>query len=233
MRGLYLQVNGMWPAGIVLAMPRILIADSYPVVRTGLQHVLGRDIKEIVWGEAENAQQTLLRLQQQAWDLLILDLGMPGRSGLDLLSDIKALQSGLPVLILSAYPEELYGKRALRAGASGYVGKDSSAAELVKAAQKLLSGGRYISPSLAECLVMSVTGEHNGPPHNILSDRELEVMRLIGVGKTVSQIAGVLNLSVTTVSTYRTHILEKMGLATTAEIMHYALTSGLVPYTSR
>lgn len=209
-------------------MARILIADNHPIVRAGAKAILSRDIKDVVWGEAESSQQTLAHVQQGQWDLLILDVSMPGRSGLSLLQDIKGWQPKLPVLVFSIYAEQLYGKRALQAGASGYLTKDSATDELLKAARKLLDGGRYVSPSLAEWLATDLGGHAEGPPHEILSDRELEVLRMVGEGKTVSRIASSLNLSVTTVSTYRARILEKMGMTTTAEMMRYALTNNLV-----
>ena len=209
-------------------MPRILIVDDHAIVRAGVKAILEREIKDGLWGEAGDAQQTLLLLRQQKWHLLILDAGMPGRSGLDLLRDIKPLAPKLPVLLLSMYVDPYIGKRALQAGASGYITKDSAPDELVRAARKLLAGGRYISSGLAEWLATDLSGETSDAPHDALSDRELEVMRLMGEGKTISLIASALNLSVTTVSTYRGRILEKMGMTTSAEIMRYALVNWLV-----
>jgi DNA-binding NarL/FixJ family response regulator len=157
------------------------------------------------------------------WDLVILDVSMSGRSGVDFLADLKRIRPKLPVVVLSMHPEDQYGKRVLKAGASGYMNKDSAPEELIKAIRKVLAGGRYVSPALAEVLAMDLGAGGDQPLHARLSDRELEVLRLVGSGKSVSEIAEVLHLSVTTVSTYRARILEKMHLRTTAELMNYAL----------
>jgi DNA-binding NarL/FixJ family response regulator len=153
---------------------------------------------------------------------------MPGRSGLDVLKDIKAVRPKLPVLVLSMHPEDQYGKRVLKAGASGYMRKESAPDELLKAIRKVLAGGRYVSPALAEKLAVDLSDDVGRPSHETLSDREFEVLRMIASGKTVGHIAEELHLSVTTVSTYRARILEKMDLNTTAELMHYALRNHLV-----
>jgi len=207
---------------------RILIADDHAVLRSGLKEILMRDLDGVTWGEAENGQQVLDQVQSHDWDLLILDISMPGRGGLDVLSDLKGLRPKLPVLVLSMYPEDQYGRRVLKAGASGYLNKDSAPEELIKAVRKLLSGGRYVSPALAETLASDLSHDTGRPPHESLSDREFEVLRRIASGKTVGQIAEALHLSVATVSTYRARILEKMSLSTTAELMHYALRNHLV-----
>jgi DNA-binding NarL/FixJ family response regulator len=158
----------------------------------------------------------------------MLDITMPGRSGLDILKDIKAVRPKLPVLVLSMHPEDQYGKRVLKAGASGYMRKESAPDELIKAIRKVLAGGRYVSPALAEKLAVDLSDDVGWPSHETLSDREFEVLRMIASGKTVGHIAEELHLSVTTVSTYRARILEKMDLNTTAELMHYALRNHLV-----
>jgi DNA-binding NarL/FixJ family response regulator len=181
-----------------------------------------------VCGEAKDAQQVLARVQSDHWDLVILDLSMPGRSGLDVLRDIKGMRPKLPILVLSMHPEDQYGKRILKAGASGYMNKESAPEELIKAIRKVLAGGRYVSPSLAEELVLDLNEDVTRPVHETLSDREFEVLRMIASGKTVTQIAEDLHLSVATVSTYRARILEKMKMTTTAQIMHYALSNHLV-----
>ena len=209
-------------------MIRVLIADDHAILRRGLIDILTRELKDAVCGEAENAQQTLAHVQAHRWDLVILDVSMPGRSGIDVLADLKAVRPKLPVLVLSMHPENQYGKRVLAAGASGYMNKDSAPEELIKAIRKVLAGGRYVSPAMAEVLALDLGRRADQPPHERLSDRELEVLRLIGSGKTVSQIAEVLHLSVTTVSTYRARILEKMSMTTTAELMNYALRNQLV-----
>jgi len=204
-------------------MMRILIADDHAILRRGLIEILKRELEGTVCGEAENAEQTLAQVQGHDWDLVILDVTMPGRSGIDVLADLKRLRPKLPVLILSMHPEDQYGKRVLKAGASGYLNKDSAPEELIKAVRKVLAGGRYVSPALAEVLALDLGRQADQPLHDRLSDRELEILRLIGSGKTISQIAEVLHLSVSTVSTYRGRISEKMNLTTTAELMSYAL----------
>jgi two-component system invasion response regulator UvrY len=207
---------------------RILIADDHAILRRGLKEILMRELEGVTWGEAENGEQVLDQIQSRDWDLLILDITMPGRGGLDVLKNLKALRPRLPVLVLSMHPEDQYGKRVLKAGASGYMNKESAPEELIKAVRKLLGGGRYVSPALAETLASDLSQDTGRPAHESLSDREFEVLRKIASGKTVGQIAEELHLSVTTVSTYRARILEKMNMSTTAELMHYALRNHLV-----
>jgi DNA-binding NarL/FixJ family response regulator len=209
-------------------MMRVLIADDHPILRRGLAEILMRELKGAVCGEAENAQQVLAQVQSHAWDLVILDISMPGRSGVEVLGDLKRLCPKLPVLVLSMYPEDQYGRRLLKAGASGYMNKDSAPEELIKAIRKVLAGGRYVSPTLAERLALELGESRELPLHETLSDREFEVLRMIGLGRTITQIAEVLHLSVTTVSTYRARILNKMNMTTSAELMHYALVNHLV-----
>ena len=207
---------------------RVLIADDHGILRRGLREILMRELEGVVCGEAENAQQVLAQVQNQNWDLAIVDITMPGRSGLDVLRDLQRVQPGLPVLVLSMHPEDQYGKRVLKAGASGYMNKESAPEELIKAIRKVLAGGRYVSPTLAEKLAVEWGTNAGRPLHDNLSDREFEVLRMIALGKTVSQIAAELHLSTTTVSTYRARILEKMNMTTTAELMRYALRNDLV-----
>jgi two-component system invasion response regulator UvrY len=207
---------------------RILIADDHAILRRGLKEILARELEGAVCGEAENAQQVLAQVQSQEWDLVILDITLPGRSGLDALRDLKAMRPKLPVLVLSMHPEDQYGKRVLKAGASGYMNKESAPEELIKALRKVLAGGRYVSPALAEKLAFDLNEDTGRSTHEALSDREFEVLRMIASGRTVSQIAEELHLSVPTVSTYRARILEKMNMTTTAELMHYALRNHLV-----
>jgi len=208
-------------------MIRILIADDHAILRRGLKEILVRELADVVSGEAENAQQVLTQVRSRAWDLVILDVTMPGRSGLDVLRDVKREYPKLPVLVLSMHPEDQYGKRVFKAGASGYMNKESAPEELLKAIRLVLAGGRYVSPSLAEKLASDLSGDGEQHLHERLSDREIEVLRMIGAGKTISQIADELGLSVTTVSTYRARLLEKMGLTTNAELMRYALNNRL------
>jgi DNA-binding NarL/FixJ family response regulator len=193
-----------------------------------LKEILVRELEDIACGEAEDAQEALARAQSDVWDLLILDISMPGRSGLDLLSDLKALRPKLPVLVLSMHSEAQYGKRILRAGAAGFMNKASAPEELIKAVQKVLAGGRYVSPELAERLALQLNDEVQRDIPETLSHREFEVLRMIALGKTTGQIAEELHLSVSTVSTYRARILEKMEMTTTAELMRYALSNHVV-----
>jgi two-component system, NarL family, invasion response regulator UvrY len=207
---------------------RVLIADDHAILRRGLREILMRELEGVVCGEAENVEQFLAQVQNQNWDLAIVDITMPGRSGLDVLRDLQGVKPGLPVLVLSMHPEDQYGKRVLKAGASGYMNKESAPEELIKAIRKVLAGGRYVSPALAEKLAVEWGTNGVRPLHESLSDREFEVLRMIALGKTISQIAAELHLSATTISTYRARILEKMNMTTTAEIMRYALRNGVV-----
>jgi DNA-binding NarL/FixJ family response regulator len=209
-------------------MISVLIADDHAILRRGLKEILQHELDGVIVGEAENGQQALDLVQSSDWNLLILDIAMPGRGGLDVLGNLKALRPRLPVLVLSMYPEDQFGKRVLKAGASGYMNKQSAPDELITAVRRILGGGRYVSPSLAEALASDLSQDTGRPAHESLSDREFEVLRRIASGKTVSQIADELHLSVPTVSTYRARILEKMGMSTTAELMHYALRNNLV-----
>jgi two-component system invasion response regulator UvrY len=209
-------------------MIRVLIADDHAILRRGLIEILTGEVKHIICAEAENAQQTLAQAQRDHWDLVILDVSMPGRSGIDVLADLKRTWPKLPVLVLSMHAEDQYGKRVLKAGAAGYMNKDSAPEELVKAVRKVLAGGKYVSPALAEVLALDLGRGADQPLHDRLSVRELEVLRMIASGKTISEIAEVLHLGVTTVSTYRARILEKMDMKTSAELMHYALRKRLV-----
>jgi two-component system invasion response regulator UvrY len=208
-------------------MFRILIADDHAIVRRGLVEILARELDGVECGEAENAQQLLAQAQAHAWDLVVLDISMPGRSGMDVLADLKLLRPTLPVLILSMLPETQYGKRLLKAGAAGYMHKGSAPEELIKGVRKLLAGGRYVSSALAEKLALDLDDDRVRPLHETLSNREFEVLRKIGSGRTVTQIAEELHVSDKTVSTYRARILEKMNMNTNAELMHYAMQNHL------
>ena len=209
-------------------MIRVLIADDHAILRSGLKEILTRELPGVICGEAENARDVIDQVERESWDLVLLDVTMPGPSGIEVLRDLQRLQPKLPVLVLSMHPENQYGRRVLKAGAAGYMNKDVAADELIKAIRKVLSGGRYVSATLAERLAIELRDASGRPPHELLSDREFEVLRLIAAGKTVSEIAETLHLSVTTVSTYRSRILEKMELSTTAELMHYGLRNRLV-----
>jgi two-component system invasion response regulator UvrY len=209
-------------------MIQILIVDDHAILRRGLQEILEREFRDVSIGGAGTAEEALTQLDSENWDLVILDITMPGRSGVDVLRTLKAWRPKLPVLVLSMHPEDQYGKRVLKAGASGYMNKESAPEELIKAVRKLLSGGRYVSPTLAETLAVDLGRDDERPAHERLSDREFEVLRKMASGKTIGQIARELHLSVPTVSTYRARILEKMGLSNTAELIRYALNHRLV-----
>ncbi|MGD0299069.1 MAG: response regulator transcription factor [Bryobacteraceae bacterium] len=209
-------------------MIRVLLADDHAIVRGGLKEILIRHMESVECGEAENAEQVLVQIRAHPWDLLILDITMPGRSGLDILADIRLLRPELAVLVLSMLPEDQFGKRVLQAGAGGYLKKESAPEELIQAIRKVLSGGRYVSPALAEKLVLDLDDDANRPIHEGLSGREFEILVMLGSGKTVGQIAEEIHLSVTTVSTYRARILEKMKMSTNAELMRYAFRNHLV-----
>ena len=208
-------------------MIRILIADDHAILRRGLKEILVRELKGAVCEEAQNAQEALSLVRSHDWDLVILDVTMPGRSGVDVVGEMKEIRPKIPVLVLSMHPEDQYAKRVLKAGASGYMNKESAPEELMKAIRIVLAGRRYVSPALAEKLALDLSADSVQPLHERLSDRELEVLRMIGLGKTISQIAGELHLSTPTVSTYRARILEKMNMTTTSELMHYALSQQL------
>ncbi len=207
---------------------RVLIADDHPLIRRGLRDILGQDTGMQVTAEAANAAEALQAVRRGGVDVVLMDITMPGRSGVDGLKDIKSEFPSIPVLMLSIHPEDQYALRVLKAGASGYLTKESAPEELVSAIQKVVSGGRYVSPSLAERLAAEIGGGGGRPAHELLSDREYEVLCQIGRGKSVSQIAGEMSLSVKTVSTYRARILEKLGLEHTADLIRYAIEKGLV-----
>jgi DNA-binding NarL/FixJ family response regulator len=209
-------------------MIRVLIVDNHAVVRRGLKEILERGLDGSVCDEAEDAGHAIAKVRGQDWDLVILDINMPGRSGLDVLSDIRQERQELPVLIFSMHPEDQYAKRVFKAGARGFMNKESPPEELIKAIQRILSGGRYVSPALAERLARDLCEGSWRPVHETLSDREFEVLRMIAYGKTVSLIAEELHLSVATVSTYRARILEKMEMSNTAELIRYAFNNHLV-----
>jgi DNA-binding NarL/FixJ family response regulator len=209
-------------------MIRILIVDDHAILRRGLRALLSDAFHEAEFGEASNAEQALEQLGEKGWDVALLDITLPGKSGLDLLKEFKAARPRLPVLVLSVHPEDQFAVRALRAGAEGYMTKESAPEELVQAIRKILAGGRYVSPTLAEELALGLTKDFARTPHETLSDREYEVMCRIASGRTVTEIAGDLSLSVKTISTYRARILEKLGVKNSAEITRYAIRNGLV-----
>ena len=209
-------------------MIKILITDDHAIVREGLKQILSETSDMVVSGEAANGQQCLDLVRKNDLDLVLLDIAMPGRGGMDILKELKNEKPKLPVLILSMYPEEQYAVRALKAGASGYLTKESAPDELIAAIRKVSQGGKYVSSSLAEKLAVYLEIDTEKPVHEILSDREYQVMLMIASGKTVKEIADELSLSVKTISTHRTRLLNKTGFKNNAEITHYAIKNALV-----
>lgn len=209
-------------------MTKVLIADDHAIVRRGLKEILTRALDTVVCGEAKDAQEILLQVQSRTWEILLLDVGLPGRSGIDVLPEIYQMDPQVRVLVLSTYPEDQYGKRVLKAGAWGYMSKESAPEELIRAIQMLLAGKRYVSAALAERLAKDLHERGEVPAYETLSGRELEILRMIASGKTVGHIAEELHLAVTTVSTYRARILEKTRNTTTGELIRYALQNRLV-----
>lgn len=209
-------------------MKKILIIDDHEVLREGVKRVFDKQPGTVVFGEAGTVQEALQLIREQDWDIAVLDISLGDRSGLEVLKELKQIRPRLPVLILSMHSEEQFARRAFKAGASGYITKDSPRAELVKAVNKVMSGGRYLSAAFVENFIFDLNTTSGGAPHEVLSDREFEVLRLIASGKTVSEIAGILSLSESTISTYRGRILEKMGMKTNAELTHYAIHHKLV-----
>jgi two-component system invasion response regulator UvrY len=219
---LYHAVNGY------LFMIKIIIADDHAIVREGLKQILYETKDLSVTDEAKNGGELLERLRNRKFDIVVLDISMPGINGLDTLKQIKSLSPGLPVLVLSMHPEEQYAIRALKAGAEGYLTKESASDELIIAIRRIASGRKYISPTLAEKLAIDLDVSRAMPLYETLSDREYQVLCAIASGRTVKEIADELALSVKTVSTYRTRILDKMHMENNAQLTHYAIQNGLV-----
>jgi two-component system invasion response regulator UvrY len=211
-------------------MIKILIADDHAIVRRGLAQIVSEEPDMVVAGEAQNEEEVLSLLNNGEWDVVILDITMPGHSGLEVLRGLKQMRPTLPVLILSMHPEDQFAVRALKAGAAGYMTKEAAPDELVKAIRKVLEGGKYVSSTLAEKLVRGLAPPAERMPLEALSEREYQVMKMIASGWTVSTIAEELKLSVKTVSTYRARILAKMRLRSNAELTHYAIQNGLVSW---
>ena len=209
-------------------MIRILIADDHALVREGLKQIVAETPDMVVAGEAASGQQALDLSLKNDWDVVLLDIGMPGRGGIEVLKQLKSEKPNLPVLVLSVYPEDQYAVRALRAGASGYVTKESAPKELIAAVRKVAQGGKYVSPSLAERLASDLGADAERPIHERLSDREYQVVLMLAAGKTVKEIAAELSLSVKTISTNRTRALNKTGLKNNAEIARYVAKHGLI-----
>lgn len=209
-------------------MQKILIVDDHALIRAGLKQVLENGLGRLGIGEAQSATEAITLVQKQAWDLAIVDITLPGRSGLDLLVEFQHLQPQMPVLMLSALSEDEFATRVLRAGAAGFIHKESSAEELVGAVRKVLSGGKYVSAHFAEKLAMNLGHAPSETPHEKLSDREFQVLTMLARGETLTNIGRSLSLSIKTISTYRARILQKMQLTNNAELTRYALKHGLV-----
>jgi two-component system, NarL family, invasion response regulator UvrY len=209
-------------------MLRVLIADDHAITREGLKRILTDYPEAVHVGNAANAAQTLSMVRKNDWDLVLLDISLPDKSGLEVLKSIKKDRPALPVLVLSMYPVDQYALRVLKAGGSGYLTKESAPEQLLAAVRKVSEGGRFITPELAEHMAKELAGGTPTLPHESLSDREFEVLRLIASGRTPTEIAGHLSLSVKTISTYRTRLLHKMGMRHNAELTHYAISNRLV-----
>jgi two-component system invasion response regulator UvrY len=207
---------------------KILIADDHAIVRKGLKETLEDELGQMIFGEASNGREVLEQVRREKWDLVLLDIGMEGRSGLEALEEIRKACPRLPVVIISMYSETEFGVRALKLGAAGYLSKQSAADELVNAVKRVLAGGRYITSALAESLAVQLQGESQKPLHESLSNREIQVMRMIALGKSLKEIADELSISVKTVGTYHTRLLSKMDMRSDVELTRYALLNKLV-----
>jgi DNA-binding NarL/FixJ family response regulator len=208
-------------------MTRILLVEDHPVVRHGIKQVLSGAFHPALVGEAANAEEGMSEVRGTEWDVMVLDLSLPGASGIDLLKDLRRERPALPVLILSMHPPDQFARRAMTAGASGYLTKDSTPTELVKAVGEVIAGRCYLNSAVIEELALGEM-DLSQRPHEVLSDREYQILRMLASGLTVSQISMRLALSVKTISTYRARVLDKMGMKTTAELMHYGIQQGLV-----
>lgn len=209
-------------------MIKILVVDDHTIVREGLKQILAESPGMVVAGEASSGQEVLQKIRQQTFDLIVMDISLPDRNGLEILEQVKIISPKMPVLILSMHAEEQYATRAFKAGASGYLTKESASEQLISAIQKVAQGGKYVSPGLAEKLVFELVKDSQKPLHEILSDRELQVLCLLASGNTLTEISQTLCLSVKTVSTHRARILEKMGMRNNAELIRYAIQNRLV-----
>ena len=209
-------------------MIRILVADDHPIVRQGLKQIIADSPGMVVAAEAADGQEVLNQVWKNEFDVVLLDISMPVRNGLDILKQLRSQKPGLAILLLSVHPEEQYALRALKAGAAGYVTKDRAPEELISAIRAVASGKKYISPSLVQTLASTAGVAAKGPLHQLLSDREYSVLRLIALGRTKIRIAEELSVSPKTVSTYRSRLLKKMGLKTDAEIVRYAIENRLL-----
>ncbi len=209
-------------------MTRILVVDDHELLRHGLRSILAGSFPDVELREAATARDALAILEKDRCDIALLDINLPGRNGLELLQDLRNVYPNLPVVILSAFPEKIYALRAFKLGAAAYVSKQSASTELLWAMRKALTGGRYVTSSLAESMAAVFAGETPEAPHETLSNRELQVLRMVAMGKTLKEIAAELSLSEKTIGTYRTRISQKLGLATNVELARYAERHKLV-----
>ncbi len=208
-------------------MIRVLVADDHKIFRAGIKRLIEESPDIVVAGEACDGFDAIARLREQKWDVVLLDINMPHKSGLEIVRQMKQEQPRLPILILSMYPEEQYAVRALKAGAAGYLTKDSESEELIAAIRKVAAGGRYATAGLLEKLLFELDGDRDAPRHHALSAREFQIFEQIIQGKSLTDIAEAMAISVKTVSTYRTRVLEKMNMGNNAELIHYAIQHGL------
>ena len=209
-------------------MIRILIADDHTIVRDGLKQMLSEEDGFVVAGEAANGLEALKQLREHAFDVLLMDMSMPGRSGIELIKQVKSEHPKLAILVLSMHKEKQYAVRALKAGARGYLTKESASEQLVSAIRKVAGGGVFISDAVAERLALELGGNHDAAPHALLSDREYQIFTMIVLGVPIGGIADDLSLSVKTVSTHKTRILQKMKMTSSAELIHYSIRHQLV-----
>ncbi|MEO7166707.1 MAG: response regulator transcription factor [Spartobacteria bacterium] len=207
---------------------KFLLADDHAVVRRGLRELLAEEFPRAIFGEAGTAQETLEQCWQEPWDLIVLDITMPGRTGLEILQDLRTAQPKTPILVQSMHAEDHFAMRVLKNGAAGYITKETLPAELLLAVHKVLAGGRYVSQSLAEKLASFFATDTNRPIHEILSDREFQVLRMIAEGRATKEIAAELSLSIKTISTYRARLLQKLNVRSNSELVQYAMREGLI-----
>ncbi len=209
-------------------MLKVLLVDDHELIRAGLKHLLEAGLGKMITGEARNADEAIALATQHSWDIAITDITLPGRSGLDLLKELRELCPKMPVLVISVLSEDEIAMRVLKSGAAGFVHKETSGENLVDATRKVLAGGKYVSPALAEKLALNMTVPSTEEPHKKLSDREYLVMTMLAAGKTLTEIGRILSLSIKTISTYRSRILQKMRLENNSDLTRYALKHGLV-----
>ena len=216
------------PSGTASTTLRILLVDDHTIVRDGLKQILAKQFPQALFGEGRNARDALTAIDRDRWDVILLDITMPGQSGLDVLKQIKSVQPETKVLVLTMHPEDQYAVRVLKAGASGYLTKDTASEEVVNAVTKILAGGKYVSAAFAQTLLAGLANPTPKAPHEMLSDREYQFLRMAASGKSVKEIGADLGLSVKTVSTYRTRVLKKLNLKTNADVIRYAIREKLV-----